>query len=163
MGSFILTFHQYSTDLNHLTCMVHEIRGKWANNKCFPGCCFQDLYKTTRSFPSSFISEIFVRVQEVQQLSNTNEAIARKKYYFILSEGSDFHMNKCLLIAFFLVVVNIDFSWWNIVAEVCEMLDNFRGLPFNVEFCLSCLKTCTWIWQVYKIKGLDHLCSLHLL
>ena len=52
---------------------------------------FRICLKQHATFPSSFFSRCFSRVQEVQPYSSTDTAPACKNSCFILSEGSDFH------------------------------------------------------------------------
>ena len=45
--------------LVHLSWMVLKMGGKWSNNHCFMGYCFQDLFIITHCFLVQFLSSFF--------------------------------------------------------------------------------------------------------
>ena len=115
-------------------CRLSEMEGSWPHNCCFVECGFQNLFKTAYRilfFQSSFFSKFFVRILGVQPYSSIDTAITSKKYHFILSERSDFHIIDNLTMA-----VNV-FSWhhfqlmrycyrgmWigQLISEVCHLV-----------------------------------------
>ena len=60
----------------------------------------------------------FVRVQAVHPLSGTDTAIASKKFNFILLDQ--------ISICFQYIYIDIAFSRWNIVTEICEQVYKFQ-------------------------------------
>ena len=90
--------------LARLYWMECEIGRMWLYTRSFVGCYFQDLFKTAHnilvSFPSSFFSQRFVRVQVVYPNSRTDTATTWKKSHFILSKRPNFKMIDNLSIAF---------------------------------------------------------------
>ena len=81
------------------------MKGKWPYSYCFVECCFQDLFKTAHSilllFPSSFFSMQFISILVVHPYSSMETATALKKFGFILSVRSDFHLIDNLSITFY--------------------------------------------------------------
>ena len=69
---------------------------------CFVGCCFLDLFNTAPSilvqFSFSFFSIRLVSVPVVHTYSRIDTTTAWKILHLILSDKSDFHMIKYLLI-----------------------------------------------------------------
>ena len=92
----------YSACHVHLTKIVYEMGGKWQYNCCFVRCCFQDLFKTDcsilESFPSSFFSKHFIRVQVVQPYSSIDMATVWKNFRFKIVQIQD--VNKYIWVLF---------------------------------------------------------------
>ena len=117
---------------------------KWPYGCCFVGCYFQNLSKTAHRIlllvPTSFFSMPFVWVQIVHPYSSTYTATACKKFYFILSEGSDFCMINDFSIAVqtfptsILTLFSVDEI---LLSKYVNCFHNFRGLPLKEEMALS--------------------------
>ena len=118
--------------------------GKWPYNSCFVGCCFQDLFKTTRSiliyFPSSFFSIRSVNVQVLHPYSSTDTATVWKKSSFILLERSYFDNLSIAVHTFtryMLTPLSVDKI---LLLRYVNWSTNFRGLSLKLEMAPSCLK-----------------------
>ena len=101
--SLSLLLQQCPTCLVTLIWMVFEMGGKWPCSYCFVGCCFQDLFNIAHSIfvklPSNFFSIHLVSIQVMYLYSNMDMSAAWKKFDFISSDRSDFHITDSLSIA----------------------------------------------------------------
>ena len=123
-----------------------EMGGKWPYS-CFVECCFQDLFNITCSIlvqsPSSFFSMHFVSIHVVHPYSSIDTTAAWKKYYFILSDRSNFHIINKLLIAVhafarrILTSLSVDEI---LLSRYVNLSTNFRGLLFRAKMAPSHLK-----------------------
>ena len=114
---------------------------------CFVEFCFQDLFHYTQRileyFLSSFFSIHFVSVHVVHPCSSTNKTSAWKKFCFILSARSNFHMIERLTIAVhafagrILISFSVDVS---LLVSYVKLCTDFRGPPFSVDKTPSRLK-----------------------
>ena len=97
-----LLLQQCPTCLVLLIWIVFEMRGRWPYS-CFVGCYFQDLFNIACSILvqllSSLFSLSFVSIHVVHPYSCMDTTAAWKKFHFILSDRSDFHMTNNLSIA----------------------------------------------------------------
>ena len=111
------------------------------------GCCFQDLFNTTRSilvqFVSSFFSRRLVSVH-VMCPSNSNDTTAAwKNSRFISSDRSNFYMidNQSIAVYAFawriLTSLSVDET---LLPRYVKFSTNFRGPPFRVEMAPSRIK-----------------------
>ena len=146
MSSFWL-LQLWSAYLVRLVEIVCKMGGCWLYSCCFFGCWFQDFWLAARiilmSFPSNLFFLYFVSIHVMYSYRSIDIAAASKKFHFILSERSDFHMIDNLPIQFHAVVSRMLTS-----LSVDEMLllryvnrsSNFRGLLLRVEIAPFCLK-----------------------
>ena len=92
-----------------LIWMVLEMGGRWSYICCLVWCCFEDLFNIARCilvlFPSSFFAIRLVSVHLVHLYSRSGTNVAWRKFRFILSDRSDFHMIDNLSIAVHLSLV----------------------------------------------------------
>ena len=138
MSSFLL-LQQCSACLVRLIWMVFEMGGRWPYSCCFVGCCFQDSFNIARSvfvqFLSSFFS-ILCQHQVVHPYSSMDTTAAWKKWYFILSDRSDFHMTDNLSIpvhafaSHILMLFSVDET---LLLRQMNLFTIFRESPFSVE------------------------------
>ena len=128
----------------------------WPYSWCFVVCCLQDLFSIARSIlmylPSTFFSSCLVSVQLVHPYSSIDTLAAWKKFCFILSARSDFHMTDSLLIAVHVFVSHESMSFslmrhcflgrWNCVQVSesyrlvwkCRLFDYSTYIPFCVHW-----------------------------
>ena len=159
-----LILQQCTTCLVCFALRVCEMGHKWLYRCCFVGV----LFKTARSifvqFLSSFFSMFFVSVQVVHSYSSTDMATDWKKFCFILSERSDFHMidNLSKAVHAFamhnLTLISVDEI---LLPRYVNWSTNFRGFPQKI---LSCLKHINSLLCVFKLSPIppvvcSRLCS----
>ena len=144
---------------------------RWLYSCFFVGCCFQDLFKITRSnlvqFPSSLFSMRFVSVHVVHPYSSTDTTAARKKSCFSLSDRSENHTIDCLSIAVhafawrILTSLSVDEI---LLLKYVNLSTNFRRPAFRVEIAPSHLKHMysvlfTFTWRPMPLAACSRLCS----
>ena len=98
IGDVIYDFIFASPAVPHIFCSSYlnsEMGGKWPQSYCFVGFCFQNLFKTARTFFLApmyiFLGSIF-SVPVVHPNISKDKATASKKSCFILSVRSDLDM-----------------------------------------------------------------------
>ena len=84
--------------------MVFEMGGKWPFSGCFVGCCFQVLFKTTRSilvlFSSRFFCECFDAFARLISTSLSVDEILLPRYMYLstnLNVDGSFSFKKHVL------------------------------------------------------------------
>ena len=139
-----LLFRQCSTCLVRLTWMDFAVVVKWLYSGSFVGYCFQDLSKTARSILVSLLFRFFslcficVHVSEVNTVVLTQ--LQLKKFRFILSDRSDFHMTDNLSIAVhvfawrMLTSVSVDEI---LLPKYVNLSTNFRSRTLRVDGSFS--------------------------
>ena len=137
-----------------LIWMVLEMEKRWPYSSCFVGCCFQDLFITTRSIFVQLLSSLFfirfVSIHMVDSYSNMDTTAAWKKLPFYLLGWSDLHIIDRLSIAVYAFASHVVMTF-----SVDEMLPlsyvnlsmSFRDPPFSVEI------SSFWFWlkHMYSI------------
>ena len=114
-----------------------EMGGRWPYNCCFQVCCFLNLFKTAHL---AFSPSISLAPRWCKHTVVLTWPQVGKKSHFL---RTDFHMVDNLSIAVhvclmhMLTLVSVDEIW---LPRYVKWSTNFKGLPFNVEVALSCLK-----------------------
>ena len=111
------------------------------------GCCFQDLFRVTRSIlvyvSSSFFSNHLVSVDVVQPYRRIEAGTAWKNFRFNLSVRSDFHMvfNLSMAVQAFPMRILMSRSVDDMsLPRYVNCSTDFRGLPSSVEMSPCCPK-----------------------
>ena len=158
IGESYLWVHPFfSSSVLHMLFVLFgwflDIGDRWPYNCCFMRCCFQDLFNIAHGilvqFLSSFFSIRFVSIHVVHPYSRIDTTTAWKKFRFILSDRSDFHMINSLSIAVHafarhaLMALSVDET---LLLRYMNLFTNFRELPSKMEM------SPTWLKYMYSIS-----------
>ena len=139
--------------------------GMWPYSCCFVECCFQDLFKAAclSSFHLAFSPSIFLGFKWCNRTVVLTQLQLRIPIIFY--QKSDYHMidNQSTAVHAFPMCMLISLSEI-ILPRYVNLSINFRGLLFNVEMVLSCLKHMNSVlseftWGPMNLVSFSNLCN----